>query len=76
MDPEERERFLHGATPPTRRVDPKPAEEQTNQSPNDVGETLVEANVRIAIGCQSPTARESLIREVCDRAVGSARALP
>ena len=37
---------------------------------------LVDRNVRIAIGCQSPAGHEVLIRDVCDQAVGSAHALP
>lgn len=35
---------------------------------------LAEGSVRIAIGCQSPVAREDLIRAVCDRAIESAYA--
>ncbi|MEO3760780.1 type VII secretion-associated protein [Mycobacterium sp. B14F4] len=37
---------------------------------------LVDGSVRIAIGCQSPPAREDLVRDVCDQAVGSAHATP
>lgn len=36
---------------------------------------LVDGSVRIAIGCQSPPMREDLIRDVCDRAVGTAQAV-
>lgn len=35
---------------------------------------LADGHVRIAIGCQSPAARVDLVRQVCDRAVDSARA--
>jgi type VII secretion-associated protein (TIGR03931 family) len=37
---------------------------------------LVDRDVRIAIGCQSPPAREDLVREVCDQAVESAHVVP
>jgi type VII secretion-associated protein (TIGR03931 family) len=36
---------------------------------------LVDKTVRIAIGCQSPRGHEQLVREACDRAVGSAHAV-
>ncbi|KUH95606.1 hypothetical protein AU188_19955 [Mycobacterium sp. IS-3022] len=36
---------------------------------------LVDGRVRIAIGCQSAPGRESGVREVCDQAVRSARAI-
>jgi type VII secretion-associated protein (TIGR03931 family) len=36
---------------------------------------LVDKTLRIAIGCQTAPGREHLVREVCDRAVGSAHAI-
>jgi type VII secretion-associated protein (TIGR03931 family) len=37
---------------------------------------LVDGTVRIAVGCQSVPGREHLVREACDRAIRSARAVP
>ncbi|HEX2213764.1 MAG TPA: type VII secretion-associated protein, partial [Mycobacterium sp.] len=37
---------------------------------------LVDGGVRIAIGCQSAPARGDLVRDVCDRAIRSAHAVP
>jgi hypothetical protein len=36
---------------------------------------LVDKILRIAIGCQTAPGREQLVREVCDRAIGSAHAV-
>ncbi|MGE2689576.1 type VII secretion-associated protein [Mycolicibacterium pulveris] len=36
---------------------------------------LVDGSVRIAIGCQSPTGQENLVREACEQAIRSARAV-
>lgn len=36
---------------------------------------LVDGRVRIAIGCQSAPGRESVVRDVCDQAIRSARAI-
>jgi type VII secretion-associated protein (TIGR03931 family) len=37
---------------------------------------LVDGDVRIAIGCQSPPGREELVQDACEQAIRSAHASP
>ena len=49
---------------------------EIRQDHHVVWAVLVDGTVRIAIGCQSAPGREHLVRDACDRAIGSAHAIP